>query len=116
MAPSQRHRHGAGSDQSGDVARLWRAEDLGGLELLRASYVTFVFTPHCHEEFLIALTEEGVGYPVFRRDSHTVGPGDVFILNPEESHAGGPAGDAPWGYRAIYPSRQLLLRIADEFE
>jgi AraC-like DNA-binding protein len=99
-----------------DVARLWRADDFGGLELLRASYVSFVFTPHAHEEFLIALTEEGAGYPIFRRDSHPVGPGDVFILNPEESHAGGPAGDTSWGYRAIYPSRAVLLRIAEEFD
>ena len=39
-----------------DQARLWRTDDLGGLELLRASYVSFVFTPHAHESFLVALT------------------------------------------------------------
>jgi AraC-like DNA-binding protein len=98
-----------------DEARLWRVTDLGGLELLRASYVRFVFTPHAHEEFLITLTEEGIGNPVFRRESHSVGPGDIFILNPEESHAGGPSNDAHWGYRAIYPSRDLLERFASEF-
>jgi AraC-like DNA-binding protein len=98
-----------------DQARLWRTDDLGGLELLCASYVSFVFTPHTHESFLIALTEEGVGYPIFRRDQHPVRPGDVFVLNPEESHAGGPATDAPWGYRAIYPTAELLLRLSAEF-
>jgi AraC-like DNA-binding protein len=107
-------RPGAGSERS-DVARLWRTDDLGGLELLRASYVSFVFTPHSHEDFLIALTEEGVGYPIFRGGSHAVGPGDVFVLNPEESHAGGPATDTPWGYRALYPGIQLLRRISGEF-
>jgi AraC-like DNA-binding protein len=98
-----------------DQARLWRTDDLGGLELLRASYVSFVFAPHTHESFLVALTEEGVGYPIFRRDRHPVRPGDVFVLNPEESHAGGPATGAPWGYRAIYPSRELFLRISAGF-
>lgn len=63
----------------------------------------------------MALTEQGIGYPFFRRDSHPVGPGDLFVLNPEESHSGGPASDAPWGYRAIYPSADLLGRIASEF-
>jgi AraC-like DNA-binding protein len=85
------------------------------VELLRASYVSFVFTPHAHESFLVALTEQGVGYPIFRRDRHPVRPGDVFVLNPEESHAGGPATDAPWGYRAIYPSAELLVRTSAEF-
>jgi AraC-like DNA-binding protein len=102
--------------QRSEEAHLWRTDDFGGLELLRASYVDFVFTPHSHEDFLIALTEKGVGYPVFRRDSHAVGPGDVFVLNPEESHAGGPATYAPWGYRALYPSMGLLRRIAAEFD
>jgi AraC-like DNA-binding protein len=101
--------------EGSDRARLWRTDDLGGVELLRASYVSFVFTPHAHESFLIALTEQGVGYPIFRRDRHPVRPGDIFVLNPEESHAGGPATDAPWGYRAIYPSAQLLARISAEF-
>jgi AraC-like DNA-binding protein len=105
----------AGAERS-DEAHLWRTDELGGLELLRATYVSFVFTPHSHEDFLIALTEEGVGYPIFRRDSHAVGPGDVFVLNPEESHAGGPATDAPWGYRALYPSMELLRRISAEFD
>jgi AraC-like DNA-binding protein len=107
-------RPAAGAGRS-DQARLWRSDDLGGLDLLRASYVSFVFTPHAHESFLIALTEEGVGYPVFRHDRHPVRPGEVFVLNPEESHAGGPATDAPWGYRAIYPSAELLSRTSVEF-
>jgi AraC-like DNA-binding protein len=89
---------------------------MGGLELMRASYTSFVFTPHTHEGYLITLTEEGVGYPIFRRDKHPVALGDVFVLNPEESHAGGPATDAPWGYRAIYPSGEMLLEISSEFE
>src|SRR5207247_11379448 len=94
--------------------RRWRTDYLGVLVLLRASYVSFVFTPHAHEGFLVALTDEGVGYPIFRHDRHPVRPGDLFVLNPEESHAGGSATDAPWGDRAIYPSAELLSRISAE--
>jgi hypothetical protein len=39
---------------------MWRAEDLGGLELFRATLTEFAFHPHAHEEFFIALTETGL--------------------------------------------------------
>lgn len=98
-----------------DEARLWRVEDLGGLELLRATYGRLIFTPHAHEGFLIALTEGGVGGPVFRGERHEVEPGDVLVLNPEEAHAGGPVTEVPWRYRALYPSRDLMVQITAEF-
>jgi AraC-like DNA-binding protein len=101
---------------SSDAARLWHVDDLGGLELMRASYVSFVFTPHAHEGFMIALTEEGVGGPVFRGELHPVGPGDVIILNPEEAHAGGPVTEAAWRYRAIYPSVNLLHQAVSDLD
>lgn len=101
---------GSGSDQ----ARMWRADELGGLELLRASYTGFSFAPHAHAEFLITVTEGGVGHPIFRGEEHPVGPGDVMTLNPEEAHAGGPPTDERWAYRALYPSPQLMRAIAEE--
>lgn len=94
-----------------DEARLWQVDDLG-LELLQASYGRFVFTPHTHEGFLIAVTEGGVGGPVFRGEQHPVGPGDLLVLNPEQPHSGGPLTDAPWRYRALYPSAGLVRQIA----
>jgi AraC-like DNA-binding protein len=96
-------------------ARLWRAPDLGGLELFSATLSEFSFRPHAHEEFFIALTEAGSVAPAYRGSSHLIGPGDLLILNPEESHAGGPAADGSWTYRALYPSRSLMREIAAEF-
>jgi AraC-like DNA-binding protein len=94
---------------------MWRLDDLGGLELLRASYGRFVFTPHAHEGFLIALTEGGVGGPIFRGQQHQVARGDILVLNPEMAHAGGPLTEGPWQYRAIYPSAELMSAINAEF-
>src|SRR5260370_34807331 len=74
-----------------DGTRMWRAEDLGGLELFRATLSEFAFRPHAHEEFFIALTEAGLAAPVHRGDRHLIGPGPLIVLTPEAAHAGPPA-------------------------
>ncbi|MBE1491480.1 AraC family transcriptional regulator [Plantactinospora soyae] len=98
-----------------DRARMWWAADLGGLELLRATLSEFTFRPHAHEEFFIALTEEGIATPTYRGDTHVIGPGDLIALNPEEAHAGGSPTESSWTYRALYPGPDLMRRIAAEF-
>lgn len=94
---------------------MWRAADLGGLELLRATLSEFAFRPHAHEEFFIALTEEGLATPTYRGDKHAIGPGDLIVLNPEEAHAGGPPAERSWTYRALYPHPDLMREIMTEF-
>ena len=93
---------------------MWRAHDLGGLELLRATVSEFAFHPHAHEEFFIALTEEGLATPTYRGDTHVIGPGDLIVLNPEEAHAGGPPAEAVWTYRALYPHPDLMRSVMTE--
>ena len=94
---------------------MWRAADLGGLELFRATLSEFAFHPHAHEEFFIALTEAGLATPTYRGDRHVIGPGDLIVLNPEEAHAGGPPGEGSWTYRALYPRPDLMGQIMAEF-
>jgi AraC-like DNA-binding protein len=94
---------------------MWRADDLGGLELLRATISEFAFHPHAHEEFFIALTEDGLVTPTYRGTTHVIGPGDVIVLNPEEAHAGGPPAETAWTYRALYPHPDLMRQIMAEF-
>lgn len=107
---------GPSSDpQDADGARMWRAEDLGGLELFRATLSEFTFHPHAHEEFFIALTETGLATPTYRGDRHVIGPGDLIVLNPEEAHAGGPPAEGSWTYRALYPGPDLMREIMAEF-
>jgi AraC-like DNA-binding protein len=101
--------------ESAPATRMWRADDLGGLELFRATLSDFAFRPHAHEEFFIALTDAGLATPVYRGDRHVIGPGDLIVLNPEEAHAGGPPGRGSWTYRALYPGRDLMRRILAEF-
>ena len=90
---------------------MWRAGDLGGLELLKATLTEFAFHPHAHEEYFIALTEAGRCTPTYRGDRHAIGPGDLIVLNPEEAHAGGPPAAAFWAYRALYLSPDLMRQV-----
>jgi AraC-like DNA-binding protein len=99
-----------GPQQTG-AARIWRAGDLGGLELLKATLTEFAFHPHAHEEYFVALTEAGRCTPTYRRDRHVIGPGDLIVLNPEEAHAGGPPAAAFWTYRALYLSPGLIHQV-----
>jgi AraC-like DNA-binding protein len=94
---------------------MWRAEDLGGLELFSATLSEFAFRPHAHEEFFIAVTEAGLATPIYRGDRHVIGPGDLIVLNPEEVHAGGPPAEGFWTYRALYPGPGLMREITAEF-
>ncbi len=96
-------------------ARVARLPDLGGLELFSATLSEFSFRPHAHEEFFVALTEDGCVMPTYRGASHLLGAGDLLVLNPEEAHAGGPPAEGSWTYRALYPSRDLMREIAAEF-
>src|SRR5207237_6430380 len=97
-----------------DNARLWRADAFGGLELLRAQFVAFNFSPHAHEEFMIVVTDEGTALPRFWGAVQRVGPGDVFVLSPGEVHGGGPAEGSIWCYRSFYPPAALMQRVVRE--
>lgn len=98
------------AEQPGE-AHLWRVETLGGLELLSACYSEFAYSPHTHDEFLIAMTEDGAALPRYRGGPHLHGPGNVLVLNPGEVHGGGPARGAIWRYRAFYVPTILMRRI-----
>jgi AraC-like DNA-binding protein len=89
--------------------------DLGGIELFQADLDEFSFHPHAHEEFFIALTEGGRVAARYRGETHTIGAGDLIVLNPEEAHAGGPPPNSSWRYRALYLRPALLGGLMAEF-
>jgi len=105
----------APDQESARGARLWRAADLGGVELFSATIGEFAFRPHAHEEFFIALTERGLATPTYRGNTHAIGPGDLIVLNPEEAHSGGSPAEHVWTYRALYPRQELMREIMPEF-
>jgi AraC-like DNA-binding protein len=85
------------------------------LELLRASFDSFSFTPHIHQEYMVVVTESGAARVNTAGGVQRVGPGDVIVLNPDVVHGGGPTGNLTWRYRSFYPPVDLMQRVAREF-
>ena len=96
-------------------AQLWRVNALGGVELLRAYFTEFSYSPHTHDEFMFAATEGGAALPQYRGNTFLHITGNVLALNPGEVHGGGPARGTYWRYRAFYVPPTLLQRVVQEF-
>ena len=102
-----------------ESAKLWIDRGLGGLELLRATYVGHRFARHAHEGFAIGVIESGALAVGLR--SSTGGPKgrvlmperSVMAINPGEASTGRAAeGAGWWSYRMLYPKPELLARAA----
>ncbi len=97
-----------------EQAAFWRAQELGNLELLRASYIHHSFARHAHEGFMIGVIEEGGCRFYYRGALHVASAGSLVFINPGEVHDGQGAEAARMSYRALYPDAALLQRVASE--
>ncbi len=105
---------GMSSRAAQEQAKLWRADDLDGLELLRATYITHEFARHTHLEFMVGVIEQGACSFYYRGDIHLAPAGSIVLINPGEAHdgSGGEAGSLT--YRTFYPAEGLLQQVASE--
>ncbi|WP_281647579.1 AraC family ligand binding domain-containing protein [Parendozoicomonas sp. Alg238-R29] len=88
---------------SREKACIIRADDLGGIDLLKASYRTQTFSRHVHEGYCIGVIAAGA-QQFYRTGSHHVAPvGSIILVNADEVHTGHAASEGGWSYRAIYP-------------
>ncbi len=96
-----------------EEALLWRTPELGGIELLRATYRTFAFSPHAHETFAIGVTERGAQVYRSARRRHVVMPaGTIAVVHPGEVHSSRAQDEHGWSYRMLYPPAALVRELA----
>jgi AraC-like DNA-binding protein len=95
-----------------DQSKFWIAKDLGGLQLLRASYTRQAFPRHFHDTYVIRIQERGIEQFDYRGSSHISPAGSIVIIHPYEIRTGRGATDETWAYRALYPTISLLDEIA----
>jgi AraC-like DNA-binding protein len=95
-------------DARQEQALLWHDDDLEGLEILHASYLTHSFARHTHDTFAIGLIEAGAGAFDSRGTTHIARASTIFVIHPDEVHNGYAAAPSGWTYRMLYPDPALF--------
>jgi AraC-like DNA-binding protein len=98
-----------------EQAKFWIAQDVGGVQLLSATYIKHIFPRHFHSTYVINVQESGVEEFYCRGASRLSPTGSIVLINPQEVHTGRAATGEPWVYRAIYPHPALLREVASQF-
>ncbi|MGK6312574.1 AraC family ligand binding domain-containing protein [Neorhizobium sp. DT-125] len=96
-----------------ETTRFWRDSRFGGMECLTATFLTHEFAPHAHDTFSIGAIESGSQVATIRGAREASGPGDLYLINPGETHDGAPSGGG-YRYRMIYPDLSLLREILED--
>lgn len=81
---------------------------------MSATFITHRFSPHAHEHFGIGAMETGLKLATIRGCKRVCGPGDLYLINPEEIHDGAPVSGV-YRYRMIYPSVSMVRELLEEF-
>jgi AraC-like DNA-binding protein len=97
-----------------ETTELWRAGDIGEVELLHAKYVTYAFARHTHEGVAIGVIEDGAESFWYHGANHVAMPGNIIVFNPGEVHTGQGADERGWTFRIFYMDARLLQRAASE--
>jgi len=87
---------------------------LGGVELLRARFVTQTFSKHFHEGFAIGCIEHGAMRFNYLGESVVASKGQVNLVVPGEVHDGHGADGDGWAYRMFYLQPEALMTAAGE--
>lgn len=96
----------------GEWARHWSFAGLPALDLLRAHYVGHAFPRHSHDGFVVAAVSHGIEEIGLPDGTLRAGHGSVVMINPEVPHSARAGEDEGWSYATLYPSAELIARIA----
>ncbi|HAR96727.1 MAG TPA: AraC family transcriptional regulator [Deltaproteobacteria bacterium] len=92
--------------------QLRRVLELGGLEVVKATYRYHHFPKHSHDVFAFGIVERGVQGTEHRGTTHIAVAGEVCLVNPGEVHTGYTTDEGGWSYRCCYPDVGLISEIA----
>jgi len=95
-----------------EQTKFWQAQDLGKLDLLRATYITHSFSRHVHYGYAIGVIERGAETFYYRGGNHVALAGSIVVINPGEIHTGQAINENGWTYRMLYPDVSLVQQAA----
>ena len=99
---------------TGECARIWRADDLGDIELLHARYLSYSFAKHTHQGAALGVIEAGAESFFYRGAVHTATVGQVVVFNPNEAHTGEAASTQGWRFRMFYLDADLMRKAVED--
>jgi AraC-like DNA-binding protein len=91
-----------------ETSHAWTVPELGGLEVMHASFVRHEFAKHSHETFTVVLIDDGASKYWYRGAQHIVSAGMVSLLNPNEVHTGTPVTPNGYSQRSLYLGPERL--------
>ncbi|MEC4728947.1 AraC family transcriptional regulator [Shewanella sp. D64] len=97
-----------------EVAEFTHAKELGGIELLNASYHKQNFSRHSHEGYTVGVIESGAQRFYRTGGNHIAPQNSIILVNADEVHNGCSAAEGGWSYRAMYPLPEQLSQLNKE--
>ncbi len=99
-----------------EFSRLWRSDEVSGIEMLSASFKKFEFTKHWHEELAVGIILSGAEGLDYRGEKLTIPQGQIIAINPAEPHTGFAASEQGWNYRMFYFDTQMITNVLEVSE
>lgn len=97
-----------------EEARYRQHNELGGIEMLEASYFKQHFSRHSHEGYTFGVIETGA-QRFYRTGANNVAPaGSIILINADDIHNGHAATEGGWSYKALYPLPEQFAQISQE--
>ncbi len=87
---------------------------LGGVEWLRATYLTQTFSRHTHEGYALGVIERGALSFRYRGETLRAPAGSINLVIPGEAHDGRAADGQGWSYSMFYLPPEALREVAGE--
>ncbi|MEW6349237.1 MAG: AraC family transcriptional regulator [Thermodesulfobacteriota bacterium] len=97
-----------------ESVRYWKIPQFGGVDLLRASYVTQTFAKHSHDVYAVGVVERGALGFEYRGERLVASSGTVNLVIPGEPHTGFPATEGGWTYRMFYLDATFMAQVASK--
>lgn len=96
-----------------EKVKFWQAQDIGHVDLLRATYFTHTFSRHVHNGYAMGIIERGAESFYYRGAIHVAPAGSIVVVNPDEIHTGQAVTEEGWSYRMLYPKPELVRQAAE---
>jgi AraC-like DNA-binding protein len=100
--------------EASEWTRFFPAKGTSLPDVLHARFVRHAYSRHTHDEYVVGIIETGVQRLDLERDVHYSPAGSIVLINPGESHTGGPGVPDGYVYRTFYPSESLIRTVAAE--